>query len=128
MASALNPEDWRYLKVREWLLLLLRFAVTRSEADRSEVLALAQDLDSIGPPQTEAAFGFFLRRSREVCEAILTNGRDSTALRAHAARIDDPRLRRAFAAAVDLQPMRSRPLMTRNDMDLQPAGPVLKRG
>ena len=96
--------DWRDRKIREWLLLLLRFAVTRERADRSAVLALADELDAIGSWWRPAAPSFFRRTSREVCAAIDTAGSAPSAvvLHRHHARIDDPRLRQAFAAAVGL--------------------------
>jgi hypothetical protein len=102
MAAALGSHDWHDLKVGEWLLLLLRFAVTRKPSDQSAVLAAADDLDSVGLRSRPAAPRFFLRTSHEVCEAILaTKDRHNNAvLRTHVARIDDPRLRRAFQAAV----------------------------
>jgi hypothetical protein len=48
---------------------------------------------------------FFLTTSNEVCDAILavSDGHNNVVLRTHVARIDDPRLRQAFAAAVGLQ-------------------------
>jgi hypothetical protein len=110
MVAASGPNDSNYPKLREWLLLLLRFAVTRSASDQASVLALARELDLIGPERRAAAEPrFFVRRSREICEAILADDRNDNALQAHVARIDDPRLRRAFEAAVDLPPTKLRP-------------------
>lgn len=96
--------DWRDRKIREWLLLLLRYAVTREAADRFAVLALADELDSVGVWWRPSAPSFFRRTSREVCAAIETAGSAPSApvLHRHIARIDDPRLRRAFAAALGL--------------------------
>jgi hypothetical protein len=98
-------------KVREWLLLLLRFAVTREPADSAAALAVADELDSLGVRRKRRAPSFFLRTSNEVCEAILavgdghdvSDGDDNAVLRRHVARIEDPRLRRAFEAAVGLR-------------------------
>ena len=104
MTARTGPHESQYLKLREWLLLLLRFAVTRSPSDQASVFALAHQLDSVGPKRKTAEPRFFQRKSREVCEAILTDDSSHAALRIHAARIDDPRLRRAFLAAVGLQP------------------------
>ena len=105
MVAALGSHDWRDRKVREWLLLLLRFAVTRKPSDQSAVLAVADDLDSVGLRWRSAPPSFFLRTSHEVCEAILavSDGHNNVVLRRHVARIDDPRLRRAFQAAVGFQ-------------------------
>jgi phytoene dehydrogenase-like protein len=104
--------DWRDRKVRDWLLLLLRFAITRELADRSAVLAAADELDALGLRWRPANPSFFLRTSREVCDAILAtrDRNDNEVLRTHVARIDDPRLRRAFRAAVGLQETVERPL------------------
>src|SRR5258708_6475031 len=92
-------------KIRNWLLLLLRFAVTRASADRLAALAAADELDASEARGTTAAPSFFNRTSRQVCEAILAPGdqHSQDVLRRHAGRIDDPRLRRAFAAALVLK-------------------------
>jgi hypothetical protein len=102
MGAETASHDWRDRKVQEWLLLLLRFAVTREPSDRSAVLAMADELDSLGARWRPAAPTYFARTSNEVCELILAvrDGHDHAVLRRHAARIDDPRLRRAFRAAV----------------------------
>jgi hypothetical protein len=99
--------DWSARMVREWLLLLLRFAVTGQPSDRLATSAMAEQLDSLGtrrPPG--AAPRFFRRTSEEVCRAIIAagDGRSNAVLRKHIARIDDPRLRRAFQAAVGIAP------------------------
>jgi hypothetical protein len=98
MVAEFGSNEWRYRKVQKWLLLLLRFAVTREPSDQSAALAMADELDSLGLRWRPAAPSFFLRTSHDVCAAILTvdNGHDSAVLRRHVARIDDPRLRRAF--------------------------------
>ena len=101
----LGSHDWRDRKVREWLLLLLRFAVTREPSDQSAAIALADELNSSDGRWRPAAPSFFLRTSNEVCEAVLSVGdeHNSHVLRRHVARIDDPRLKRAFQAAVGLR-------------------------
>lgn len=105
MVVEFGSHDWRDRKVREWLLLLLRFAVTREAADQVAALALADQLDSLGTGWHRAKPGFFVKISIEVSSAILAlrDGEDNTVLRKHLARIDDPRLRRAFRAAVGLR-------------------------
>jgi hypothetical protein len=97
-----GSQNWRDRKIREWLLLLLRFAVTRDAADQAAVLASADELDSLGLRWRPGAPRFFLRTSGEVCAAILrvSDGHSDAVLRRHLARIDDPRLQRAFRAAV----------------------------
>jgi hypothetical protein len=101
MKMLADSNDWRERRLREWLLLLLRFAVTRDPADRFAALAMAEELDSLGARWRPAAPRFFEKTSIDVCDAIAA-GEDSHSpvLRRHLGRIDDPRLRRAFAAAV----------------------------
>ena len=88
-------------RIKEWLLAILRFAVTLAPADRVAVLAVANELDR--PSDTREAFSFFARTSAEVCNAIASADDPSARaiLRAHLARIDEPRIRRAFEAALD---------------------------
>jgi hypothetical protein len=66
---------------------------------------MADELDSVGLRWRPAAPSFFLRTSNEVCDAsVAAGGRDNAAVfRTHAARIENPRLRRGFQAAVSLQ-------------------------
>jgi hypothetical protein len=105
MVAECGSHDWRDRKVRDWQLLLLRFAVTREASDRSAALAAADELDSLGMRWRPAAPRFFLRTSDEVCEAISAESdkRDGAVLLRHVARISDPRLRRTFRAALGLQ-------------------------
>ena len=105
MVSEFGSHDWRDRRIREWLLLLLRFAVTREATDQVAALAMADQLDSLGIGWKRAKPSFFVKTSIEVSNAILAvgDGENNTVLRRHLARIDDPRLRRAFQAAVGLQ-------------------------
>jgi len=48
MVAEFDSDDWRHRKVQNWLLLLLRFAVTREPSDQSAALAMADELDSLG--------------------------------------------------------------------------------
>ena len=111
MVAEFGSHDWRDRKVREWLLLLLRFAITREPSHQWAALAMADELDSVGMRWRPAAPHFFLRTSGEVCEAIHAggDGHHQAVLRTHAARIDDPRLKQAFCAAVGLPPTSERP-------------------
>jgi hypothetical protein len=104
MVVEFGSHDWRDQKVREWLLLLLRFAVTREATDQAAALALADQLDSLGMGCKRAKPGFFVKTSIEVSNAILAlrDRENDNVLRTHLARIDDPRLKRAFRAAVGL--------------------------
>jgi hypothetical protein len=105
MGAAIGCYDWRDRKLREWLLLLLRFAVTREASDESAVLAMADELDSLGLRWRPAAPTFFRRTASEICDAIRDahDGGSSPILQRHVARIEDARLRRAFRAAVGLR-------------------------
>jgi hypothetical protein len=103
MARELRSPDSTELLVREWLLLLLRFAITRQPSDRSAVCAMAEQLDSPGQQVRPSAFRFFRRTSEEVCRAIVAgDGENESIIRRYIARIDDSRLQRAFLAAVGL--------------------------
>jgi hypothetical protein len=105
MVSEFGSHDWRDRKIREWLLLLLRFAVTQEATDQGAALAVADELDSLGVDSKRTKPSFFVKTSIEVSKAILAVGdaNDNAVLRRHLARIDDPRLRRAFQAAVGLR-------------------------
>jgi len=106
-------QDWRAGRIREWLLLLLRFAITCDPKDQAAAFAMADEIDALGHQWRPSAPSFFRRTSGEVCEAIiaLEDPRRITILKKHIVRIDDPRLRRAFQATVDLD-RGSRPAAT----------------
>ena len=89
--------------LRAWQLAILRFAVTLDNADRLAVLMIAAELDGVGPkPDNKSEFSFFRNTSAELCAAILRpNEMTSSLLRQYLARIDDDRLRRIFAAAME---------------------------
>jgi len=108
-----GSQDWRAGRIREWLLLLLRFAITCDPKDPAAACSMADEIDALGHQSRPSAPTFFRRTSGEVCEAInaLEDPRRITILKKHIARIDDPRLRRAFQAAVDLE-RGSRPAAT----------------
>lgn len=97
--------DWlsRDVQVQDWLLALLRFAVTSREHDRQAALSCAAALD-LGGSTAARRFSFFVRASADVCKAIADRNapESDTVLRRHIARIDDPRLARTFTAAVGL--------------------------
>jgi len=98
-----DPQDWAARQVREWLLLLLRFAITSDPKDQSATLALADEIDARGLEWRPSAPSFFRRTSNDVCKAItaLDDPKRTAILKRHLARIDDPALRRAFRAAVN---------------------------
>lgn len=100
----LEPLDRSDRLLRAWNLALLRFAVTRDEADRLNVAALAAELDRLGGRRTaDETFHFFRRTSSQLCAAIggqVQNAADI--LNRFCQQIDEPRLRLAFAAATGI--------------------------
>lgn len=104
--GANSPQDWRAARIREWLLLLLRFAITRDAKDEAAALAVADEIDALGLHWRPSAPSFFRRTCREVCRAIAVpdDPKRAALLKQHIARIDDHRLRRAFQAAVEPDP------------------------
>lgn len=105
MSDATPWKERRTEKVRDWLLAILRFAVTLSDADRSAVLTIAEGIDKLGKRLDDrSAYQFFRKTSAELCSAILDkqNSKVSVVLRLHLNRIDDCRLRRAFEAVIEL--------------------------
>jgi hypothetical protein len=102
--SSSNPEkEWHARTLRAWQLALLRFAVTKDNADRLAVMAIAGEIDRLAPERDRKPdFDFFHRTSAELCAAILRpNELTSTVLRRYLARIDDDRLKRVFSAAIE---------------------------
>ena len=103
MSDVVARNEWRTKKVRDWLLAILRFAVTLRDEDRSAVLVAGEEIDRLGKSsEDKSKFNFFRNTSIEICSAILEkqNLRGSAVLRLHLNRIEDCRLRRAFAAAI----------------------------
>ena len=91
--------------LRAWQLAILRFAVTLNNADRLAVLMIAAELDGPGPKRdNKPEFSFFRKTSAELCAAILRpNEFTNPVLRQYLARIDDDRLRRILAAAIETE-------------------------
>jgi hypothetical protein len=96
------PQSSAEWKLGAWQFAILRFAVTRDDADKFCVMELAGDLDSLCFRKAEARdFHFFRRTSGHVCAAILLPSEPSLhTLREYLKRVDDVRLRRATAAAL----------------------------
>src|ERR1700682_6195381 len=103
MSLNLPGAEWRAKTLRAWQLAMLRFAVTLDNADRLAVMAIANEIDRLGPPQDgKPEFSFFRRTSAELCAALLRpNEITSTVLRQYLTRIDDDRLKHVFAAAIE---------------------------
>jgi hypothetical protein len=91
--------------VRDWELAILRFALTLDDADRLAVLTIAREIDDLAPPHAgKPDFGFFRRTSATLCATLLQPDEPGcTNLRQFLARIDDDRLKRAFAAALEIE-------------------------
>jgi len=96
--------------LRAWHLAILRFALTRNNADRLGVLAIANEIDRLGRRSHEigTGFSFFRRESEELCAATLRQRNESDViLNQYLARIGDARLKRALAAALEIPPQKS---------------------
>ena len=103
MSSNASGGDRHAKTVRAWQLAILRFAVTLDNADRLAIMAIAREIDRLGPERGgKPDFGFFRCTSAELCAAILQpNELTATLLHQYLARIDDGRLKRAFAGAIE---------------------------
>jgi hypothetical protein len=107
MSRSGHAMEWYAGTLRAWHLAILRYAVTRDNADRLAVFRIALEIDSLEPRQEprqddRADFDFFRRTSGELCTAILqSSARASAILQQYLARIDDDRLKRALTAAID---------------------------
>jgi hypothetical protein len=83
-----------------WQLAVLRFAVTLDDADRMHVLAVAGELDRLGGA-VDRSFHFFRRATAELRGAITGHDAHAEAIvRRFQTQLDNPRLRRAFEAAI----------------------------
>jgi len=102
-ANLKPPEQARHRKaLLAWQLALLRFAVTRDDADRLALLAIATELDAPGSHAPALpAFRFFRQASAALCHAIVNPQHPGSVavLQRHLKRIDDERLRRTLAVA-----------------------------
>jgi hypothetical protein len=112
MSASVPENDWHARTLRTWQLALLRFAVTLDNADRLAVMAIASEIDRLDPQHDgKPDFSFFCRTSAALCAAILQpNEFTSTVLRQYFARIDDDRLKRAFAATIEADQPRPSPV------------------
>ena len=99
-----NAAPQQSRKVQNWLLAVLRFAVTLEEVDFSVLLALAKELDRLGL-NTQSRLSFFVRTTTDLCDCIVTKDSPEkiARLRTHLSRIDNDRLRAALAAALEIE-------------------------
>lgn len=90
--------------LRAWHLAILRFALTRDNADRVGLFVVANEIDRLGSQQhVRADFSFFRRKSTELSAAIVRRQQgDDVILNLYLAQIDDARLLRALAAALEI--------------------------
>jgi hypothetical protein len=113
MSSSAPGNEWRARTLRAWQLAILRFAVTLDNADRLAVMAIASEIDRLGPERDgKPDFGFFRRTSTKLCAAIQRpNELTATLLHQYLARIDDDRLKRAFAGAIEADQTKTSPVI-----------------
>jgi hypothetical protein len=102
VARTAGPRDRGANQVEGWLWLLLRFAITRDPQDEFAAMIMASQIDSLRRQWGWSAPTFFRTWSAEVCKAIASpaDRKRDAILNRHASRIEHPRLRRAFQAAV----------------------------
>jgi hypothetical protein len=88
-------------RIREWLLGILRFAVTLEQRDRGAVMCLAAEMDRLGASTTQSGFSYFTRTSTKLCNCIAAKDDfDKLAELCLYIKIDDRRLRRALEGAL----------------------------
>ena len=116
----MSSQEWQAQKVREWLLAILRFAVTMDQADLAAVQAIAIEMDRLGSYPDAATFAFFSRSSAEFCHAAANKDDPNSIvlLRRQLARIDDHRLRRTLEAALECEQRTARRTGKRNSGNL----------
>jgi hypothetical protein len=104
-------DDVQAMRVRNWLLAILRFAVTLEQSDRTVVMTMAGKLDGAACRLGSNGFCFFAKTSSELCGAIVdrSDPQSANALRRHLRRIEDCRLRRALEAAIGYAPALATP-------------------
>lgn len=106
MAETATDSEWQSRTIRNWLLTILRFAVTREDTDRICALEMAREIDRRGSGTGGAPFSFFVRTSTEICNIIVADQdpKRGAALQRHFKCIDDHRLRAALEAATECRP------------------------
>jgi hypothetical protein len=101
--------------LRAWHLAILRLALTRDNADRLGVLAIANEIDRLGQQhQAGIGFSFFRKTSTELCAAMPRQEKgDDVILSRYLAQIDDARLHRALAAAIEVRQQKPNAIRSR---------------
>jgi hypothetical protein len=90
------------MRIKEWQLLLLRFAITRDPIDQAVAETAARPLDDPALPQAPT-FTYFVRTTRDVCKDVSESRNEqapSSLLKRFIIQIDDEHLRAAFSAAL----------------------------
>jgi hypothetical protein len=97
-------------RIEQWLFAILRFAISLEQNDRASALAVAAEIDRRGLVTTDSGFTFFVRTSVKLCDAIVKKSEPEAiaTLRTHLRAIEHLPLRRAFEAALDLEPVSSK--------------------
>src|SRR5664279_3233098 len=103
MSPDLSESERSARTVRAWQLAILRFAVTLDNADRLAVMAIATEIDRLGPRHDgKPHFSFFRRTSAELCAAILQPTElTGSLLGQYLSRFDDDCLKRVFGATIE---------------------------
>jgi hypothetical protein len=98
--------EWQAWMLRAWHLAILRFAVTLDNADRLNVLAIANEIDKLGRQQDDKSnFSFFRKSSSQLFTAMVQPSHIAdVTLHQYLAQIDDARLKRALAGALTIEP------------------------
>jgi hypothetical protein len=106
MSEEATRDEVQAKKVGDWLLAILRFAVTLEQSDRTVVMTMAEKLDGAEYRFGSESFCFFAKTSSELCGAIVDRNdpRSADALQRHLRRIEDRRLQRALEAAIGYEP------------------------
>ena len=106
------------VRINDWLLAVLRFAVTLDQRDRVALMALAAEMDQLGLGQSRSGFSYFSRTSAQFCDYIVgkAGSEKGAQLRSYIKGIKDDRLRRTLRAAIFGKPLKSERsrLMTRD--------------
>lgn len=105
MSDLATPEQRQREKITDWLLAVLRFAITRGDADRVSLLAMASELDRPQLTADTGSFAFFRTTTIQLCAAIADKHSDQRVkiLRRHFNHIGNLRLRAALEAATGLK-------------------------
>jgi hypothetical protein len=103
-----------------WQLALLRYAVPLDHADRMNVMAIAKEIDrGRRRADQQVSFSFFRTTSADLCAAIEhRNESADIVLRQYLARIDDDRLKRAFASIIEMDHQAPAAKKPKNDNSL----------